>query len=211
MSTVKKEKENSETRAIRERLKDRPMDDRRVSIGESAKRGRVGALACSRVPRACAHIAKGLNGLLIEKVSCTFETGGKERIRALRVAHVNLSRVSARGIYSTGWKIDRRVEQKGIIIPCPCLLFFRSARDQNVTRAAVAAAAAAAALFEEHFALVMHYGQFDKNLPARSSTSVARDVGSGIKVALFVRQTIDPFHARGGILCTPISAVKPVV
>lgn len=36
------------------------------------------------------------------------------------------------------------------------------------------------------------YGQFDKNLPARSSTSVARDVGSGIKVALFVRQTIDP-------------------
>lgn len=168
----------------------------------------MGALACSRVPRACAHIAKGLNGLLIENVSCTFHRGEREDTSASRCPRESFSSFcTSRGIYSTGWKIDRRVEQKGIIIPCPCL-FFRSARDQNVTRAAVAAAAA---LFEEHFALVMHYGQFDKNLPACSSTSVARDVGSGIKVALFVRQTIDPFHARGGILCTPISAVKPVV
>lgn len=38
----------------------------------------MGALACSRVPRACAHIAKGLNGLLIENVSCTFHRGERE-------------------------------------------------------------------------------------------------------------------------------------
>ena len=62
----------------------------------------MGALACSRVPRACAHIAKGLNGLLIENVSCTFHRGEREDtfIRALRVAHVNLSRVSARPVES---------------------------------------------------------------------------------------------------------------
>ena len=94
---------------------------------------RVGALACSRVPRACAHIAKGLNGLLIDlSLSLSLSLSlGCEEATTVTLPTLNLSRhLSAQRpteSYSPGMKIDRRFEQKRTIIrdqsPFPVLFF----------------------------------------------------------------------------------------
>lgn len=75
---------------------------------------RVGALACSRVPRACAHIAKGLNGLLID---LSVQRGNVyQRLRCPRESFSSFYNI-LQNLF-VRMKIDRRfaIEQKGIII-----------------------------------------------------------------------------------------------
>lgn len=140
---------------------------------------RVGALACSRVPRACAHIAKGLNGLLID---LSVQRGNVyQRLRCPRESFSSFYNI-LQNLF-VRMKIDRRfaIEQKGIIIrnqsaPSFFLSFFNE-NQENVIHVAT--------VFEEHFTLVM-LRPIRQKLAGGSSTSVARDAGSGIKVTLFL-------------------------
>ena len=139
----------------------------------------MGALACSRVPRACAHIAKGLNGLLID---LSVQRGNVyQGLRCPRESFSSFCNILQNPFVRM--KIDRRfaIEQKGIIIrnqsPPSLFLSFFNENQENVIHVA--------AVFEEHFALVM-LRPIRQKLAGGSSTSVARDVGSGIKVTLFL-------------------------